>query len=89
MTYDPDRDARAPDDVNPNRRPYERRAGGRSMGLVLGLIALLLVGGFLFYSMRDANDIASDNRPTASQSDTTGTASGGKTEPTNPAPAKE
>ena len=87
MTYDPDRDTRAPSDVNPNRRPYERNAGGRSMGLVLGLIALLLVGGFLFYGMRDANNVASDNRPTATQPDTTG--STGTTTPTNPAPAKE
>ena len=30
MTYDPDRDARAPSDVSPNERPYSRQGAGLS-----------------------------------------------------------
>ena len=51
MTYDPERDARAPADVNPNTRPHERLRSGNGMPIMLGLLALLLIGGFLFYSM--------------------------------------
>ena len=56
------------------------------MGLLLGLIALLLVGGFLFYGMRgdDTDNVASDGRPAATQTNTTGT--GGAIKPTTPAP---
>lgn len=43
MTYDPDRDARAPADVNPNTRPYERGGAGLSVALMLGLMAAFVL----------------------------------------------
>jgi hypothetical protein len=51
MTYDPDRDARAPADVSPNRRPYEREGTGLSVALMLALMAAFVAAGFWFYAL--------------------------------------
>ena len=59
MTYDPDRDAKAPLDVNPNVRPYDRK-GFSGMGIMLGAFALLALGAIFLFSTRDTNNVASN-----------------------------
>jgi hypothetical protein len=70
MTYDPDRDARAPSDMNPNRRPYERRGRGWSSVLMLGLMAAFIAVGFWFYTTKDTvtGDRAGQDRVTTGAS---------------------
>lgn len=65
MTYDPNRDTRIPGDMNPRARRYDRMRSNSGLGLLLGLIALLLIGGFLFYNMGDRDNVASNSRPAA------------------------
>ena len=69
MTYDPDRDARAPADVSPNRRPYEREGTSLSVALMLALMAAFVAVGFWFYATSDSAIVATGERPAA----TTGT----------------
>lgn len=69
MTYDPDRDARAPADVSPNRRPYEREGTSLSVALMLALMAAFVAVGFWFYATSDRAIVATGERPAA----TTGT----------------
>lgn len=76
MTYDPDRDARAPNDVNPNTRSYERPRGGSGLAVMLGLIAVLIVGGFVFYSLSRQASLATDGKPDAQPLVTTGAGPG-------------
>ncbi len=63
MTYDPDRDARASGDVNPNVRAHEREAGRTGLYAMLGVAALVLVGAFMF--MNRPATVATDGRPDA------------------------
>lgn len=65
MTYDPDRDARAPHDVNPNVRPYERDRPEFSTVIILGLTALFLAIGAWFYATSGGQSVAVDDRPKA------------------------
>ena len=80
MTYDPDRDAKAPLEVNPNHHTgYAKPTSG--MGMLLGLIALLVVGGFIFYAMNGDRTVATnDSRPASTAPSTTGSGT------TTPAP---
>ena len=71
MTYDPDRDARAPADVSPNRRPHERGGTGLSVALMLALMAAFVAVGFWFYATQDTTTLVGD-RPAAERT-TTGT----------------
>ena len=75
MTYDPDRDAKAPLDVNPNQRRDFPDKSSRS-GMLLGLLALLLIGGFIWYTMSDTNPTVAtkETRPAAAAPSTTGSA---------------
>jgi len=70
MTYDPDRDDRAPADVNPNRRPYDRGGAGLSAAMMLALMAAFLAVGFWFYATADRT-VATRERP-AAEATTTG-----------------
>lgn len=80
MTYDPDRDARAPGDVNPNTRPYDRPPHapqrGNGLGIMLGLLAALLIGGFVFYNMSRPATVATDDVRDARPPVTTGAGPG-------------
>ena len=87
MTYDPNRDTRAPGETNPNRRPDARNSGGMGMGMVLGLLALVILGGLLFYNMRGDNNVASTNQPAGTQQSTTGSGSTGTTTPSATTPS--
>jgi hypothetical protein len=82
MTYDPDRDTRAPADVSPNRRPYER--SGVSAALMLCLMAAFVAVGFWLYMTNDSN-VATDNRPAAERT-TTGAAPQERPLPETPTP---
>ena len=81
MTYDPDRDARAPGDMSPTTRPYDRPPyppkRGNGLGILLGLMAALLVGSFIVYSMSGPASVATDGRPDAIAPATTGAGPGG------------
>lgn len=70
MTYDPDRDARAPADVSPNERPYSRSGAGLSVALMLGLLAAFVAVGIWFYASPDDPAVATDNRPAQERSTT-------------------
>jgi hypothetical protein len=76
MTYDPDRDVRAPGDVNPNTRPYDRQPHapkrGNGLGIMLGLLVALLIGGFVFYNISRPATVATDGMPDARPPVTTG-----------------
>src|SRR5690349_5038061 len=74
MTYDPDRDARAPGEMNPNVRPHEREANRTGLYVMLGLAALVLVGAFIF--MNRPATVATDARPDARPPITTGAGPG-------------
>ena len=76
MTYDPNRDAKAPLDVNPNHSRYQGlRDNGSGGGLLLGILALLIVGGYIYYVMSDDTTVATkDTRPAATAPSTTGSA---------------
>jgi hypothetical protein len=70
MTYDPDRDTRAPADVSPNQRPYSRNGAGLSVALMLGLMAAFVAVGIWFYASPDDPAVATDNRPAEERSTT-------------------
>lgn len=74
MTYDPDRDARAPSDVSPNERPYSRQGAGLSVALIVGLLAAFVAVGIWFYASPDDPAAVTDNRP-AEERATTGAGS--------------
>jgi hypothetical protein len=63
MTYDPDRDARAPADISPNRRPYERAGTGLSVALMLALMAAFVAVGFWFYATQGSTTVARVDLP--------------------------
>ena len=79
MTYDPDRDAKAPRDMNPNVRPADRPRG-MGMGLWVGLLAALAIATFILFNSGRDNNVATD-RPVTNPPATTGSS------PTVPAPA--
>jgi ferric-dicitrate binding protein FerR (iron transport regulator) len=85
MTYDPDRDARAPADISPNRRPYERAGAGLSVALMLALMAAFVAVGFWFYATSDGTTVATGERPAAEQA-TTGAGSQEPPLPNTPTP---
>jgi hypothetical protein len=87
MTYDPDRDARAPSDVSPHERPYSRQGAGLSVALMLGLLAAFVAVGIWYYASPDDPADATDNRP-AQERLTTGERSttGSGTLPRTPTP---
>ncbi len=70
MTYDPDRDARAPSEVSPNERPFSRQGAGLSVALMLGLLAAFVAVGFWFYASPDDPAVVTDNRPAEERSTT-------------------
>ncbi len=70
MTYDPDRDARAPSNVSPNERPYSRQGAGLSTALILGLLAAFVAVGIWFYASPDDPAVVTDNRPAEERSTT-------------------
>ncbi len=80
MTYDPDRDMRAPGEINPNRRPYDRAGAGVSAFLMIGLIAAFLAVGF-WLSMTKGSTVITDREAGAERS-TTGAASQDRPEDT-------
>jgi hypothetical protein len=63
MTYDPD--------LHPNRAD-RARSYNAGFGWLLGLVALLLIGGFLMFSMSGSDDVATNERPAATAPATTG-----------------
>ena len=76
--------------------PESERDGSFGMPMLLGLLALLLIGGFMFYSMSDNATVASnDSRPAVTAPSTTGAAAPRETtgapmptqRPATPAPA--
>lgn len=74
MTYDPGRDPTNPLDVNPRSRRTLPNSGS-GMGMLLGILALLVIGGFIFYAMSDNATVATnDSRPAATAPSTTGSA---------------
>jgi hypothetical protein len=79
MTYDPDRDAKEPSEMNPTVRPADR-SGGMSMGLWVGILAALAVATFLMFNMVGNDNVVAD-RPLLNPSSTTGSGN------TNPTPA--
>lgn len=83
MTYDPDRDARAPADVSPNQRPYSRNGAGLSVALMLGLMAAFVAVGIWYYASPHDPAVATDNRP-AEERSTTG--AGTQSLPRTPTP---
>lgn len=85
MTYDPDRDQRAPADMNPNLRPHERGPGGTKfgIGLLLGLFAIAVFGAFLYFGFSGGERVA-ENPPVPPAS--TGAASPAE-EPIRPTPS--
>ena len=97
MTYDPGRDPTNPLDVNPNQRRYQGfRDSGSGMATLLGILAILILGGFFFYSMSGDRTVATnDSRPAATAPSTTGAAAPRETtgatmpaqRPATPAPA--
>lgn len=84
MTYDPDRDARAPADVNPNTRPYKRGGAGLSVALMLGLMAAFVAMGFWLSATKD-DTVATGNPPSAERT-TTGAAPQDRPPPETPTP---
>lgn len=83
MTYDPDRDARAPADVYPNQRPYSRQGAGLSVALMLGLMAAFVAVGIWFYATDPA--VVTDDRP-AQERSTAGAGSQEQPLPATPTP---
>jgi hypothetical protein len=63
MTYDPD--------PHPNRVD-QARSYNAGLGWLLGLVALLLVGGFLMFGVSSDEDVATKDRPAATTASTTG-----------------
>lgn len=105
MTYDPDRDARAPDEMNPNVRA-EGQPRGMGIGLWLAILVVLALSTFYFFGMDRNGTVATTDRPTAITPSTTGsgvtapepgardglpnsTAIPGVTPPTVPAPTRQ
>ena len=76
MTYDPGRDPTDPLDVNPNQRRYQGfRDNGSGMFMLLGILAILILGGLFFYSMGGDRTVATnDTRPAATAPSTTSAA---------------
>jgi hypothetical protein len=71
MTYEPGRDPASPLDVHPRRRTYDAaRAGAAGWPMILGLLALAILGALFFFNMGDRSTVATDNRPTASPATT-------------------
>jgi len=85
MTYDPDRDARAPADVNPTERPYSREGAGLSVALMLGIMAAFIAVGFWFYATNNDPAVVTDNRP-AEERTTTAAGSQERPLPQTPTP---
>jgi hypothetical protein len=88
MTYDPDRDVRAPDDVNPNVRPYERDGPGLSVLLMLGLLVAFIAVGLWFYAMSGNSALTTEDRlrTDPKTEHTTGTGSQERPLPNTPTP---
>ncbi len=97
MTYEPGRDPKDPLDVHPQRRTYDAaRASAAGWPMILGLLALAIIGALFFYNMGDRTTVATDNRPAATSPSTTGsgmnnpareTTGAPMQRPTTPAPA--
>jgi hypothetical protein len=92
MTYDPDRDARAPADISPNSRPYERTGTGLSVALMVALMAAFVAVGFWLSASNDSAPVVTDQRPAAERS-TTGSREtplpNTPTPPTMPSPSRQ
>ena len=82
MTYDPSRDARAPSEMNPNVRPYNREKTGSGKVILLAAMVALIIGGLVYYGTSDTNTASNEMRapvqatpPASIQRETTGTGS--------------
>jgi hypothetical protein len=88
MTYDPDRDARAPADVNPNTRPHDREGPRFSALLMLGLLVAFIAAGLWFYAQSGDTTVTTEDRfktePPAER--TTGTGAQERPLPNTPTP---
>lgn len=85
MTYDPDRDMRAPDAVNPNTQPRERDGPRFSVLLMLGLMVAFIAVGLWFYAT-SGNPITTEDRTDPRLERTTGTGSQERPLPSTPTP---
>jgi len=73
MTYESGRDPKNPLGVHPKERPYEAaRASTVGWPVILGLLALAVIGAMFFYNMTDRSAVATDTRPAATSPTTTG-----------------
>jgi hypothetical protein len=72
MTYDPDRDAKAPSEMNPNVRPSDRPGNGMGMGMWFAIFAVLAVASFFFFSSERFGSVATNDRPAVTIPNTTG-----------------
>jgi hypothetical protein len=68
MTYDQDRDTRAPADLHPNQRPYSRRGAGLSVAFMLVLMAAFVAVGIWLRTTDPA--AVTDDRPIQERSST-------------------
>ncbi|MGD9924570.1 MAG: hypothetical protein AB7V13_24455 [Pseudorhodoplanes sp.] len=84
MTYDPDRDARAPEDANPNVRPHERKRSDHVV-ILLTLFALFIGAGVWLYAKDDSPLATNPDAPSAERT-TTGTATREPPLPDTPTP---
>ena len=82
MTYDPDHDARAPKDMNPNVRHNDLPKTGPGKIILLAALVALIIGGFVYYGTSDSNIASNEMRapvqatpPASIQRETTGTGS--------------
>lgn len=89
MTYDPGRDARAP-----NIRPDDRERTDMSAVMMLGIMALFAAFALWFYMTSGEHSVATDDRPAVTQT-TTGAGTreaplpNTPTPPTVPSPPRE
>ena len=72
MTYDPDRDAKAPVEMNPNVRPEDGPSNGMGLGVWFAILAVLAIASLFFFSADRDGSVATNNRPTVITPSTTG-----------------
>ena len=63
VTNDPYRDTRAAGEPIPNERPIKRANDSLNSGIALAVLAVLLLGGLLWYGLQNAPTLTRDERP--------------------------